>query len=631
MKKTFRNVTAIFLAVLIAFSYICSYADSENDTTIIFCIGDDTLNINGNNVKVEKPYVVGEGVTLVPLRVITEAFGADVNWIESTQSIELSYPGTKITLQIGNPIAEVNQKAQVLLSAPELTGDYTMVPLRFISETFGAKVTYDEQTEKVTVTKTASDTGSIIQSGISYEYIGDSYWKWFMENPANSVISYRNFDGSITGFTADNKNTIMISITSANDNYDIDEDFESAKNSLQDATLVKAEKDTSNPDLKTAHLQARNKDSFFDLYTYVTPQLLFTVSANMSNDDTDAKNRLIAALSTFKCEYSDSANTYDLSNDDNGYREFKSDDLGFSFKIPSEYYLLGSEEVENSLLFLKSDNKDTQSHISFNIYSKGDDNSAQNAADNDLEFNKKTINNKLAKFSSVVQKNYAGIPCFEYTISFNSQNNKSFIRDVFFEIGNYIYNMSITAALPVSNTETIMDTILNSIKAQEIDYSRVGDLLKTDRFSDETFTSLLFGVNLVLPRHYTKVSILGNENSLGFINNITGSSMMVTVLKSNNASVVDSEKYIMKIENNAKSENLDICNKTYVKEINGVKHAMLVLSKHNDDKTTTYYMYASCVRGDRFILYSMEFSDEDYSEYSIDEFYNIIGATTLAE
>ena len=137
--------------------------------------------INGTPVTVEKPYVVGEGVTLVPVRVITEAFDAKVDWIGETQSVILTYPDVNIVIQINNPVAEINGRAETLLAAPELSAGYTMVPLRFISENFGADVSYDNDTKRITVTKEKTGDSSVsIEGSVSSKYVGDSYFGWSM-------------------------------------------------------------------------------------------------------------------------------------------------------------------------------------------------------------------------------------------------------------------------------------------------------------------------------------------------------------------------------------------------------------------------------------------------------------------
>lgn len=122
------------------------------EMSICFTVGDSELLINGEKVTVRQPYLLND-TTLVPVRVITEAFGCDVGWEESTQTVTIEDHGREIQLVIDNPVATVDGSEVTLLAPPQLNVDTTMVPLRFISETFGADVTYDETTEQITVTK----------------------------------------------------------------------------------------------------------------------------------------------------------------------------------------------------------------------------------------------------------------------------------------------------------------------------------------------------------------------------------------------------------------------------------------------------------------------------------------------
>lgn len=126
--------------------------ESNIKVSISFKVGDCILSINGKDVEVEKPYVAGEGVTLVPLRVISEAFGADVDWNGDTKTVTIDCGDKNLKLQINNKTASVNDKENNLEEAPQLTENgFTMVPLRFISESFGANVSYDEETKGITV------------------------------------------------------------------------------------------------------------------------------------------------------------------------------------------------------------------------------------------------------------------------------------------------------------------------------------------------------------------------------------------------------------------------------------------------------------------------------------------------
>ena len=126
----------------------------EKEVSISFTVGSKELDINDEKVEVEiAPYIVGEGTTLVPLRVISEAFGAKVGWDGETQTVMIVDSDTQIILQIGNKTAFVNGEAVEMEEAPELLGSgVTTVPLRFVSETFKAEVNWDES-QLITVSR----------------------------------------------------------------------------------------------------------------------------------------------------------------------------------------------------------------------------------------------------------------------------------------------------------------------------------------------------------------------------------------------------------------------------------------------------------------------------------------------
>lgn len=156
-----RKLAAVILSILLftaAFAPAISGdspADSNKPVSIVkisFAVGSNVLKINNSEVTVRRPYLVNDTI-LVPVRVITEAFGSRVDWEASNQEVTITYNGTTIKLWIGSKTATVNGAEKELLAAPELNVDTTMVPLRFISETFGADVTYEQAGEQIHVVK----------------------------------------------------------------------------------------------------------------------------------------------------------------------------------------------------------------------------------------------------------------------------------------------------------------------------------------------------------------------------------------------------------------------------------------------------------------------------------------------
>lgn len=114
-------------------------------------IGSKTVLIGGVTVALDAPAFIDakSGRTFVPIRMISEAFGAEVTWNEAQQKVWLNldatvqHPAVLVVLHIGDRTAQVNGKAVVLEAAPRITSSRTFVPLRFVAEAFGADVTWN--------------------------------------------------------------------------------------------------------------------------------------------------------------------------------------------------------------------------------------------------------------------------------------------------------------------------------------------------------------------------------------------------------------------------------------------------------------------------------------------------------
>ncbi len=107
--------------------------------------------LNENQLFFDVPPVIENGRTLAPLRAIGEALGAEVSWEGQSQVITLNMPATNIELKIGDPVARVNGTAVVLDVPAKIINDRTLVPLRFVSEYFGADVQWDGGSRVITI------------------------------------------------------------------------------------------------------------------------------------------------------------------------------------------------------------------------------------------------------------------------------------------------------------------------------------------------------------------------------------------------------------------------------------------------------------------------------------------------
>jgi hypothetical protein len=97
------------------------------------------LLINGSLIKNSR-LTVKNSRTLLPLRLVSETLGAEVSWDESQKKVTVQDAGKKIELFIGNATATVNGSAYTLEAPPEIYYDYTYVPVRFVAESLGCEV-----------------------------------------------------------------------------------------------------------------------------------------------------------------------------------------------------------------------------------------------------------------------------------------------------------------------------------------------------------------------------------------------------------------------------------------------------------------------------------------------------------
>lgn len=111
-----------------------------------------SVTVNGRSLAFEQPPVNWQGNVLVPMRAVFEAVGAQVGWNQATLTATGRKGETTASVTIDSLTAMQNGKEYQLEAAPRLINGYTMVPVRFIAEAFGAKVEWDGPHAAVRIT-----------------------------------------------------------------------------------------------------------------------------------------------------------------------------------------------------------------------------------------------------------------------------------------------------------------------------------------------------------------------------------------------------------------------------------------------------------------------------------------------
>lgn len=109
--------------------------------------------VNGVTLLPEADPLIQNGYTLVPLRAIAEALGATVGWDEATRTVTIALAGTTLALIPGEGTFTKNGVTQTLSTPAIIQDGTTLIPLRDVAEALGANVAWDEATRTVTLTK----------------------------------------------------------------------------------------------------------------------------------------------------------------------------------------------------------------------------------------------------------------------------------------------------------------------------------------------------------------------------------------------------------------------------------------------------------------------------------------------
>jgi hypothetical protein len=120
---------------------------SSSIISIQLKIGESAAYVNGKNMTMDAPSFINQGRTMVPIRFISESFGAQVSWNDRDQSVIISQKDIRMTLWIGKTQAIVEKKGirkSITLDAvPRIVQNRTFVPLRFVAEGFDARINWN--------------------------------------------------------------------------------------------------------------------------------------------------------------------------------------------------------------------------------------------------------------------------------------------------------------------------------------------------------------------------------------------------------------------------------------------------------------------------------------------------------
>ncbi len=96
------------------------------------------------------PYIDGNTV-MVPMKMLTDYFGAKATWDDTIKMASVLFEGTTLKFINNSKIALVDEKPVNLGVRVQLKQGYLYVPVRFFCENMGAEVSWDAETKQVKI------------------------------------------------------------------------------------------------------------------------------------------------------------------------------------------------------------------------------------------------------------------------------------------------------------------------------------------------------------------------------------------------------------------------------------------------------------------------------------------------
>lgn len=182
-KFNFKKTAAIAICTVILSGSVL--AVSENN--------DIGIQVNGEVLSLDvKPFIENDH-TLIPLRGVMEKLGARVEWSDEQKTVNIHTENMNIELAVGDNTAKVikfndgvysEEKVQLAVEA-QIVSDRTFIPCRFVTETLGASVTWNEDTKTVIIDTIIQG----IEKPLDFEVVesdtleeNEALQKWYEDN-----------------------------------------------------------------------------------------------------------------------------------------------------------------------------------------------------------------------------------------------------------------------------------------------------------------------------------------------------------------------------------------------------------------------------------------------------------------
>ena len=135
---------------------VTSGRDNDDSTTnrkIVITIGATTMAVGTQTITLDTPaYINAENYTELPLRAVSEAFGATVGWDDPSNTVTIMMGQRIVSMTIGSKTMYINGTPVQMNTAPEITNERTFIPVRDLANALGiSKIDWNEASQTVTL------------------------------------------------------------------------------------------------------------------------------------------------------------------------------------------------------------------------------------------------------------------------------------------------------------------------------------------------------------------------------------------------------------------------------------------------------------------------------------------------
>lgn len=138
-----RRKLKVFLAAFLLTFLLCSPTFAQSQKQDSL-FTEIYVYVNDKKVKFDEKPFIENSRTLVPIRFIAETLGYQVEWNEKNQKVTIKNEKHNMILFIGQNRAIIDGKEKILDVAACTKNNRTFVPLRFVSENFDREVKWEE-------------------------------------------------------------------------------------------------------------------------------------------------------------------------------------------------------------------------------------------------------------------------------------------------------------------------------------------------------------------------------------------------------------------------------------------------------------------------------------------------------